>query len=160
MELNSQCPYNITEEGEWNYSFITKHGIIYHAYFIDFSNYHPAFNNVYTFNIEPENDEPHPIDNRIAYTIIEILKRFFTIKEHAMIMVCDNVDGKEEKRELLFSRWFIRHNDGTIVKYDASTSTEDYILYVSIYIRRDNPNNQKLVAAFYDLVKNGFYPIN
>ena len=160
MELNSQCPYNITKEGEWNYSFITKHGIIYHAYFIDFSNYHPAFNNVYTFNIEPENDEPHPIDNRIAYTIIEILKRFFTIKEHAMIMVCDNVDGKEEKRELLFSRWFIRHNDGTIVKYDASTSTEEYILYVSIYIRRDNPNNQKLVAAFYDLVKNGFYPIN
>ena len=160
MELNSQCPYNITKEGEWNYSFITKHGIIYHAYFIDFSNYHPAFNNVYTFNIEPENDEPHPIDNRIAYTIIEILKRFFTIKEHAMIMVCDNIDGKEEKRELLFSRWFIRHNDGTIVKYDASTSTEEYILYVSIYIRRDNPNNQKLVTAFYDLVKNGFYPIN
>lgn len=77
-----------------------------------------------------------------------------------MIMVCDNIDGKEEKRELLFSRWFIRHNDGTIVKYDASTSTEDYILYVSIYIRRDNPNNQKLVAAFYDLIKNGFYPIN
>ena len=75
-------------------------------------------------------------------------------------MVCDNIDGKEEKRELLFSRWFIRHNDGTIVKYDASTSTEDYILYVSIYIRRDNPNNQKLVTAFYDLVKNGFYPIN
>ena len=160
MELNSQCPYNITKEGEWNYSFITKHGIIYHAYFIDFSNYHPAFNNVYTFNIEPENDEPHPIDNRIAYTIIEILKRFFTIKEHAMIMVCDNIDGREEKRELLFSRWFIRHNDGTIVKYDASTSTEEYILYVSIYIRRDNPNNQKLVAAFYDLIKNGFYPIN
>lgn len=160
MELNSLCPYNITKEGEWNYSFITKHGIIYHAYFIDFSNYHPAFNNVYTFNIEPENDEPHPIDNRIAYTIIEILKRFFTIKEHAMIMVCDNVDGKEEKRELLFSRWFIRHNDGTIVKYDASTSAEDYILYVSVYIRKDNPNNQKLVAAFYDLVKNGFYPIN
>ena len=160
MELNSQCPYNITKEGEWNYSFITKHGIIYHAYFIDFSNYHPAFNNVYTFNIEPENDEPHIIDNLIAYTIIEILKRFFTIKEHAMIMVCDNIDGKEEKRELLFSRWFIRHNDGTIVKYDASTSTEEYILYVSIYIRRDNPNNQKFVAAFYDLIKNGFYPIN
>ena len=58
MELNSQCPYNITREGEWNYSFITKHGIIYHAYFIDFSNYHPAFDNVYTFNIEPENEEP------------------------------------------------------------------------------------------------------
>ena len=82
MESNSQCPYNFIQEGEWNYSFITKHGIVYHAYFIDFSNYHPAFDNVYTFNIEPENEEPHPIDNRIACTITEILKRFFIQKEH------------------------------------------------------------------------------
>ena len=160
MESNSQSPYNFIQEGEWNYSFITKHGIVYHAYFIDFSNYHPAFDNVYTFNIEPENEEPHPIDNQIAYTITEILKRFFTLNEHAMIMVCDNMDGKEEKRELLFSRWFIRYNDGSIIKYDASTSDEDYILYVSIYLRKDNPKSSELVSAFYDLVKNGFYPID
>ena len=37
MELSSQLPYEVTEESEWNYSFITKHGIVYHAYFIDFS---------------------------------------------------------------------------------------------------------------------------
>lgn len=160
MESNLQCPYNIIREGEWNYSFVTKHGVVYHAYFIDFSNYHPAFDNVYTFNIEPENEVSHPIDNRIALTVVEILKRFFALKERAMIMVCDNLDGKEEKRELLFSRWFVRHNDGTIMKYDASTSDEDYMLYVSIYLRKDNPNSLELVSAFYDLVKNGFYPID
>ena len=159
MESNSQRPYDIIKGGEWNYSFITKHGIVYHAYFIDFSNYHPVFNDVYTFNIEPENDNPHPIDNRIAYTIKEILKRFFTVKENAMIMVCDNMDGKEEKREQLFSRWFIRHNDGSIIKFDASASDEDYILYISMYLRKDNPKSQSLISAFYDLVKNGFYPI-
>ena len=100
MESNSQLHYSITKDGEWNYSFTTKHGIVYHAYFIDFSNYHHAFIDVYTFNIEAESDTPHPIDNKIAQTVIEILRRFFSVKEHAMIMICDNIDGKEEKREL------------------------------------------------------------
>lgn len=131
MESNSLLPYEIIKEGEWNYSFITKHGIVYHAYFIDFSNYHPLFGHVYTFNIEPESNVVHSIDNRIAQTVVEILKRFFAVQEHAMIMVCDNMDGKEEKRERLFSRWFVRHNDGSIMKFDASTSDDDYILYVS-----------------------------
>ena len=83
MESNLLCPYNIIKEGEWNYSFITKHDIVYHAYFIDFSNYHPAFK-----------------------------------------------------------------------------SDEDYTLYVSMYLRKDNTHSQSLISAFYDLVKNGFYPID
>lgn len=159
MESNSQCPYSIIEDGKWNYSFITKHGILYHAYFIDFSNYHPDFREVYTFNIEPDNDQPHPIDQRIAITIVEILKRFFRMKEYAMLMVCDNLDGKEVKRERLFSRWFTNFNDGTLSKFDASTSNEDYTLYVSIYLRKDNSRFLELVSAFYDLIKNNLYPI-
>ncbi|MBD9093734.1 MAG: hypothetical protein EGQ20_14560 [Bacteroides oleiciplenus] len=159
MESNSQLPYQITETSDWNYSFITKHGIIYHAYFIDFSNYHPYFSEVYTFNIEPETESPHPIDNQIAITIAHILKVFFSAKERAMIMICDNLDGKEAKRELLFSRWFCRYNDGSILKYDASTTTEDYLLYVSMYLHKENPLRKQLMSAFYDLVKNDFYPI-
>ena len=77
-----------------------------------------------------------------------------------MIMICDNMDGKEEKREHLFDHWFIRHNDGSIVKFDASVSDEDYTLYVSMYLRKDNTHSQSLISAFYDLVKNGFYPID
>ena len=159
MESNLQLPYQVTETSDWNYSFITKHGIIYHAYFIDFSNYHPGFSEVYTFNIEPETETPHPIDNRIALTITHILKKFFSVKERAMIMVCDNLDGKEMKREQLFSRWFLKYNDGSILKYDASASTDDYLLYVSMYLHRKNTQRQELVAAFYDLIKNNLYPI-
>ena len=79
MESNLQCPYNIIKEGEWNYSFVTKHGIIYHAYFIDFSNYHPVFNDVYTFNIEPENDMPHPIDKKINANIYFLVGLYVTM---------------------------------------------------------------------------------
>ena len=159
MESNSLLPYNIAEEADLTYSFTTRHGITYHAYFLDYSCYHPAFANVYTFNIEPEEDTPHPIDQRIALTVIHILKLFFSHNENAMIMICDNLDGKERKREMLFTRWFMRYNDGSIQKYDASSTTDDYMLYVSLYIHRDNPDARKLVAAFYDLVKNNLYPL-
>lgn len=160
MASSLQPLYEVIEEGEWNYSFTTKHGTVYHAYFIDFSVYHPDFSDVYTFNIEPETDAPHPIDNGIAHTVVYILKLFFTVKKRAMIMVCDNMDGKEEKRRLLFSKWFLKYNDGSIIKYDAATVTDDYQLYVSIYLNRENSEQGSLVSAFYDLVKNSFYPID
>ena len=159
MESNSLHPYKIAEEADLTYSFTTRHGITYHAYFLDYSCYHPAFANVYTLNIEPEEDTPHPIDKRIALTIIHILRQFFSRNENAMIMICDNLDGKEQKREMLFSRWFMQYNDGSICKYDASSATDGYMLYVSLYIHRDNPNARQLVNAFYDLVKNNLYPL-
>lgn len=159
MEYDSLHPYEVTEDGAWNYSFTTKHGIVYHAYFVDFSVYHPSFSEVYTFNIEPETDTPHPIDNRIAQTVAYILKQFFAAKQRAMLMVCDNLDGKEEKRRMLFARWFRQHNDGSVQKYDASATTDDYVLYVSIYLHRENPRSEELVNAFYDLVKNNLYPV-
>lgn len=138
MESSLPLPYDIVEESDWNYSFKTKHGIVYHAYFIDFSIYHPTFDNVYTFNIEPESDRAHSIDNRIAMTIVSLLRIFFSRNDHAMIMVCDNLDGKEKKRRLLFSKWYSVYNDGSIIKYDASTQIDDYLLYVSIYLNKGN----------------------
>lgn len=160
MASNSQLPYDVIEEDDWNYSFTTKHGIVYHAYFLDFSTYHPSFSDVYTFNIEPDNEKPHPIDNRIAQTIVHILKSFFTHKKNSMLMVCDNLDGKEIKRKNLFTRWFNQYKDGNIDKYDASANTEDYVLYVSIYIHKENPNKRELISAFYDLIKNNLYTID
>ena len=130
MESNSLLPYKIAEEADLTYSFTTRHGITYHTYFLDYSCYHPAFANVYTFNIEPEEDTPHPMDRRIALTIIHILQQFFRHNENAMIMICDNLDGKEKKREMLFSRWFMQYNDGSIQKYDASSATDDYMCYM------------------------------
>lgn len=159
MESNSQIPYKITREADLTYSFVTKHGVVYRAYFLDYSVFHPDFSHVYAFNIEPETDEPHPIDQRIGLTVACILRQFFHCNENAMIMVCDNLDGKELKRKMLFSRWFLQYNNGDIVKYDASSMTEDYTLYVSLYIHKANRSLTQVVAAFYDLVKNNMYPL-
>ena len=75
-------------------------------------------------------------------------------------MVCDNLDGKENKRRLLFSKWYSVYNDGSIIKYDASTQIADYLLYVSIYLNKNNSKRNVLVQAFYELVKNNLYPID
>ncbi len=77
-----------------------------------------------------------------------------------MIMVCDNLDGKEEKRRLLFSKWYSVYNDGSIIKYDASTQIDDYQLYVSIYLNKNNSRRNVLIQAFYELIKNNLYPID
>ena len=41
-----QHPYEIIEEADLTYSFITKYGITYHVYFLDYSVYLPGLPNV------------------------------------------------------------------------------------------------------------------
>lgn len=158
MASSLQSPYDIVEEGNFSYSFTTKHGVVYHVYFLDYSAYLPSFSSVYMFNIEPEEDTAHPMDSRIAVTVVELLKRFFAHNENAMIMVCDTLDGKELKRKRLFSRWFLQYNNGDIQKFDASSEDEDYLLYVSLFVHKKNPHFKELVSAFYELVKNNLVP--
>ena len=74
-------------------------------------------------------------------------------------MVCDSVDGKEEKRRKLFDRWFDKYADGNILKYDASAPLEDYRLFISIYFSKNNPNKKLLLQSFYDLLKTDLYQI-
>lgn len=77
-----------------------------------------------------------------------------------MILVCDNIDGKENKRSRLFDRWYTNFKSKDILKFDASATTEEYQLYVSILLSSFHPQKDKLIAAFYELVKNELYPVD
>ncbi len=158
VELNSRLPYDLVQEG-LTYYFVNKNGIKYRAYFVDISLYYPQFPDTYSFSFEPESQEKHSVDNRISATIVEILRRFFEKEENAMIMVCDSVDGKEEKRRKLFDRWFEKHADDSILKYDASAPLEDYRLFISIYLKKNNPNKALLLQSFYELLKTDLYQL-
>ena len=65
-------------------------------YFTPMDPFYPDMVHTYAFNIEREGTTLHGIDRRIAATVIDILRRFFEMVENAMIMVCDNTDGKQE----------------------------------------------------------------
>lgn len=158
---DSLRPYSFKLSGDMHYVFTTEAGVVYHAYFIDFSMYAPQFNDVYMFNIEPEGDTTNqPQDIRISHTIVKILSRFFANLQNAMIMVCDSIDGREYKRNLLFDRWYRHYATADIAKYDASAETEDYMLYVSLFVHKDNVKKSEIVSAFYELVRNNMYPLD
>ena len=159
MASNSLPPYKIEEIENLSYLFINRDGIKYHVYFNPMFLYYPQFPETYAFNIEPEDRRPHPIDRRIAATVVEILRRFFENEENAMIMICDSSDGKEHKRRLLFDFWFDLYNDGTLSKMDASASTPEYDMYLSIYYKNQNPNKKQLLEAFRELTNGDLYEI-
>ena len=92
-------------------------------------------------------------------TVIDILRRFFDKVENAMIMVCDNTDGKQAKRRVLFNRWFNFYNDGTLSSRSAEVCEGYYQLLVSIYFKNNNPNKQQLIKSFNDLMSRDIYEI-
>lgn len=159
MVSNSQNPYKVIEENPLDYSFVSRDGINYHLYFTPISSIYPDLVNTYSFSIEREGTNPHPIDLRIAATVVYILRRFFETVENAMIMVCDSTDGKQHKRRNLFDHWFRYYNDGTLTTINAEVGEGDYELLLSIYFRKDNPYKQQLIKAFGDLLSQNYYEI-
>ena len=162
MDSNLPNPYKIIETEDFDYTFVTKDGVVYRAYFLDVSYLHPAFSDAYSFNIEPVGDvdsTKHPIDRRIGVTIISILKEFFKKNENSMLMACDNLDGKENKRRKLFDRWYDNFNDNSLIKLDAALENDVYKLYVSMYIGKANPRRELLISAFNELIKTDLYEL-
>ena len=70
-----------------------------------------------------------------------------------------NRDGKQEKRRVLFNRWFDIYNDGTLSSRSAEVREGYYQLLVSIYFKNDNPNKQQLVRSFNELMSRDIYEI-
>ena len=159
MVLPSQPPYEYRKIDELNYEFVNRDGISYHLYFTPISSLYPDLVNTYSFNIEREGTNPHPIDLRIAATVVHILRRFFETIENAMIMVCDSTDGKQHKRRNLFDRWFHFYNDGTLTTISAEVGEGDYELLLSIYFKKNNPNKSQLIKAFGDLLARDCFEI-
>ncbi|MBQ9231612.1 MAG: hypothetical protein IJ190_10630 [Prevotella sp.] len=153
MDSNSLLPYEYSKVDDTFYTFVNRDGIVYNIYFLPLPDFCPQYAITYSLNIEPEEKRPHPMDVRIVLTVIKILRNFFQNDENAMIMVCDNTDGKEKKRRNLFDRWYEQYADESITKYDAAAHKGDYHLFASIYFLQNNPFGNQLRDAFYDLMK-------
>ena len=159
MDSPSRPPYNYKTIDDLNYEFVNRDGIKYHLFFMPVFDVYPDLVNTYSFSIEREGTNPHPLDLRIAATVVEVLRRFFQNVENAMIMVCDSIDGKQFKRRNLFDRWFHYYNDGSLNAINAEVGEGDYELLLTIYFKKDNPYKQQLIRAFGDLISQDVYGI-
>lgn len=159
MDSDSLHPFDYKKVDDFYYTFISRDGIPYNAYFIPLQEVYPELINTYSFNIEVEDSRPHPIDRRIAVTVVDILKRFFENDENAMVMVCDSSDGKQHKRRNLFDRWFAHYNDGSMDMISASKNEGDYNLFITLYYKHTNPYKSQLKRAFNDLLSADLFEI-
>ena len=159
MASDLLSPFEINEVEKFDYTFISRDGIKYRVFFSPLQEFYPLLPNTYSFSIEPEDRRPHPLDRRIAVTVVSILERFFENDENAMIMICDTLDGKERKRRKLFDRWFKMFNNGRLIKMDAAGSVDQYELFLSIYFTATNPHKEQLKTAFLDLLARDLYEL-
>jgi hypothetical protein len=150
-------PYKLIEIDEYSYEFVTKKGIAYKVYFLDYSVYFSDFpdisKNIYTFNLDLKlsNKQTNIQDERIAETIAEVFRLFFTKNTNTVIYVCDSLDEKHFIRKRKFDSWFWKFNDGSIIKEDGIAVIEGAEILNSILIHKNNPNLTNIILAFNDL---------
>jgi hypothetical protein len=105
-----------------------------------------------------------PKDYRSGDTVIWIVEAFFTHNPDAVLTyICHDLDGKQYKRHLQFSRWFDRFKQktGNLEKHDHTVDitfgyvddhgqrfSEQKNHYVSLLLSPMNTQRQLLLAAF------------
>lgn len=118
-----------------------------------FENFPDISSDIYAFNIDVETgaSKEQPLDIAIAATVAEIIRKFLTTKENAVLYFCDSADHKENIRKRKFDAWFQKHEDGTIIKIDQKAMVEEVIIFNSLLIHKDNALKNRIIAAFYEL---------
>jgi len=149
--------YPVVEVENAYFEFVTKGGIKYAAYFVDygfmFSEYPEFSSNIYSFNIDVIETESDilALDERTGFTIFKIIEGFFKKIDNVVIYVCDNIDKRHLARKRKFDVWFLKYNDGTILKEDGIATIEGAEILNSILIHKNNPKRLKIISAFNQL---------
>ncbi|MFB2118838.1 DUF6169 family protein [Parapedobacter sp. 2B3] len=150
-------PYRLKEVEKLNYQFETDQGIIYTAYFLDYStvffDYGQLVDNIYSFNIDliQGNTKNTLADSRIADTVVEIMKLFFETNDNVAIYICDSLDNRQLARKRKFDRWFWKYNDGRIIKEDQLAVVDGVSIYNTLLIRKDHQQAALFIEAFREL---------
>lgn len=169
-------PYlaDVSDDDSIAYSFTTKTGTIYRVYFYpakDYSDYVQAYpylhQHGYIFGFtktEPNENKTEALDAGIKATIIQIISEFFNQcgSDSILLYHCDNYDGKQQKRNNCFLRWYkqqlvsARMENTVITAYDE-TGHPVINNYVGFIIRRGHPLAGEIAEEFQgvkdDLVK-------
>ncbi|WP_448698178.1 DUF6169 family protein [Mucilaginibacter sp. AW1-3] len=91
-------------------------------------------------------------DGKVRHTIIHIIQEFFVSQpDNALLYMCMDNDGKGRNRQVTFGRWF-READSDLEKHNFNSKIPNKGFYSSIILRTDNPEKERLIAAFYHTI--------
>lgn len=151
-------PYNYSfNEITQSYHFTTKNDIEYRVAFIDDQTFSAVsgleMENIYQIIIEKVEDNLEKFDSQIAATIQTIISSFFKNSQNAMIYICDDRDGKGNKRFNAFERWYrnckfkesINKVNNIIV---CNTKEQNWTLYTSLLYHENNSNKDTIIEVY------------
>lgn len=154
-------PYNyIFDEGSDTYNFTTKNHIDYKVAFVIDKTFSAVsgidIRNIYQIVIEKVTDDAEKLDCGVGATIKAIIGAFFVSSQNAMIYVCDDADGKAQKRFNTFERWYWSSSmTDYINKIDniIHFGSNDVIntLYTSLLFHKDNRNKDTILEIYYTI---------
>lgn len=151
-KINSKAPYQVTTSAYGDFRFLTSLGI---NYVISFEEDHPFGGcDTYQFVIQKIEQQKSPHDPLVEQTILAIIDVFFSSYLNVLLYICDDSDGREEKRNRLFLTWFEKHADpGRFTICTAHAKVEEKGFYAAIIVENRNPKLHAITDDFQTTAK-------
>jgi len=81
--------------------------------------------------------------------LIAIIEQFFIENTNVLLYICDTSDGREEKRNRLFVRWFEEFaTPERFTMETANATVEGQGFYAAIIVENSNPLLEAIVSDF------------
>ena len=146
-DINNQAHYYVMLSPKGSYIFETELGI---HYSISFEDETPVGGcTTYQFIIEKIDRVRSPHDPNVEQTILAIIDEFFKTHLDVMLYMCDDSDGREEKRNRLFLTWFEKNAEpGRFTIRTAHAKVEKKGFYAAIIVENRNPMLQAIIDDF------------
>ena len=152
-------PYKIIcDRANKSYHFVTDGNITYRILLDNrnafISDYPELQLNVYEFSFYPEENIKRTKDERVEITIAHFFEDFFEEKENSLVVIYDSIDGKQEARQLLFTRWLKKLDKEELLKdipFTISYSPKEYSKGMFLF-REDHPQCEEIVEVVEELI--------
>ena len=88
-------------------------------------------------------------DAHVKDALIAIIEQFFAENANVLLYICDTSDGREEKRNRLFVRWFEEFaTPNRFTMKTANATVEGQGFYAAIIVENTNPMLEAIVCDF------------
>ena len=103
----------------------------------------------YEFGFRKREDTHSGYDAHVKDALIAIIEQFFAENANVLLYICDTSDGREEKRNRLFVRWFEEFATPNRFTMETANATVDgQGFYAAIIVENTNPMLVAIVSDF------------
>ena len=152
IKLNLRSPYEVWNESENDYFFVTDYGIVYK---ISFGDDAPIWKSgAYTFDIQNTNQKASPSDQKVKMTIISIVEEFFRNNADILLYICETGDNKQAMRNRLFIRWFNEYSfQQDYILRTAMVKDGEQENFAAIIVQRSHPDLDNILMTFDETIE-------